>query len=239
MKREAVEDGDGRAPVAVDPVKEILASRGWSTRAAPASAPKPVTTLITPSGNPASSASSARRRTVPGGVFGGLDDQRVAGRQGRGELGGGQRQRRVPRGDGPDDAERLALGVVEHGDVAGGDLAALDLVGQPGVVVEVLGQGGQLGRASRAGACRCPGFPSGPVPRRAHHQVTEAAQQVPALGLAERSRHSGIFEGLRRPPRRRVDVVLVAAGGLVEDLQRGRVGAGEVFAAMTADQVLR
>ncbi len=51
-------------PVRVDPVKEIFASFGLSTSACPASAPRPVTTLTTPAGNPASSASSARRRIV-------------------------------------------------------------------------------------------------------------------------------------------------------------------------------
>ncbi len=63
MKRDAVEEAM-RAPVAVLPVNEILARRRSSTRAAPASAPKPVTTLMTPGGKPASSASAANRRTV-------------------------------------------------------------------------------------------------------------------------------------------------------------------------------
>ena len=53
-----------REPVPVLPVNEILASAGWSTRACPASAPNPVTTLTTPGGKPASSASSASRSTV-------------------------------------------------------------------------------------------------------------------------------------------------------------------------------
>ena len=47
-----------RRPVAVEPVKAILSTPGWSTSAAPV-APRPVTTLITPFGTPASTASSA------------------------------------------------------------------------------------------------------------------------------------------------------------------------------------
>ena len=53
-------------PTAVDPVKPILATSGWSTSRCPAVAPSPTTTLKTPSGMPASSASSARRRLVSG-----------------------------------------------------------------------------------------------------------------------------------------------------------------------------
>jgi len=43
-----------RAPVASEPVKVILAMSWCSTSAAPASGPKPATTLKTPSGKPAS-----------------------------------------------------------------------------------------------------------------------------------------------------------------------------------------
>ena len=48
-----------RAPVASEPVKVILATSGWSTKADPASAPSPVTTLNTPLGKPASRVSAA------------------------------------------------------------------------------------------------------------------------------------------------------------------------------------
>jgi hypothetical protein len=42
-----------RSPVARDPVKDRWSTSGWSASAAPASAPKPVTTLRTPAGTPA------------------------------------------------------------------------------------------------------------------------------------------------------------------------------------------
>lgn len=37
-----------------EPVKEILATSGWCVREVPAPGPKPVTTLTTPAGTPAS-----------------------------------------------------------------------------------------------------------------------------------------------------------------------------------------
>ena len=58
-------------PTAVEPVKAILSTPGWSTSAAPVS-PSPVTTLRTPSGKPASSASSPRRRAESGVCSAGL-----------------------------------------------------------------------------------------------------------------------------------------------------------------------
>src|SRR5574342_467552 len=52
-----------RWPVASDPVNAILATSGCSTSGAPTSAPKPVTTLTTPGGNPASSTSLTNSST--------------------------------------------------------------------------------------------------------------------------------------------------------------------------------
>src|SRR5207244_13169744 len=48
-----------RRPLTSEPVKLIFATSGCSTRAEPTSAPKPVTTLKTPSGSPASLVKSA------------------------------------------------------------------------------------------------------------------------------------------------------------------------------------
>ncbi len=59
-------------PVAVEPVKLTLAICGWLVSAAPHTAPLPVTTLKTPSGIPASLASSATRSRVSGVVSDGL-----------------------------------------------------------------------------------------------------------------------------------------------------------------------
>ena len=58
-------------PTAVEPVNATLSTPGWSTTAAPVS-PSPVTTLSTPAGMPASSASSPMRRAVSGVCSAGL-----------------------------------------------------------------------------------------------------------------------------------------------------------------------
>ena len=59
-------------PVGTEPVKVIPRTSGWRTRGAPASSPKPVTTLSTPGGMPASSASSASRSAESGVCSAGL-----------------------------------------------------------------------------------------------------------------------------------------------------------------------
>ncbi len=53
-------------PVAVSPVNAILPMPSCAAIAAPTEAPGPVTTLSTPGGSPASSASSAKRMAVSG-----------------------------------------------------------------------------------------------------------------------------------------------------------------------------
>lgn len=58
--------------VAVDPVKAILSTSGWSTSALPASLPYPLTILITPGGNPAFSISDAKYRIEMGVCSAGL-----------------------------------------------------------------------------------------------------------------------------------------------------------------------
>jgi hypothetical protein len=49
-------------PTSVEPVKATLSTPGWAAMAAPTTLPGPVTTLITPGGKPAFSASSASRK---------------------------------------------------------------------------------------------------------------------------------------------------------------------------------
>jgi len=61
-----------RSPVAVDPVKEILRTRGSVTSASPRVRPGPVTTDSTPSGSPASVKHRARASAVSGVVLAGL-----------------------------------------------------------------------------------------------------------------------------------------------------------------------
>ena len=59
-------------PTSVDPVNPILATSGCAMSRSPATEPGPTTTLTTPSGIPASSASSEKRRAVRGVSSAGL-----------------------------------------------------------------------------------------------------------------------------------------------------------------------
>ena len=59
-------------PTSPDPVNATLSTSWWEAIAAPAVGPNPGTTLITPSGTPASWASSAIRRAVSGVCSAGL-----------------------------------------------------------------------------------------------------------------------------------------------------------------------
>ncbi len=127
-----------RSPVAVEPVKAILSTPGWSTSAAPVG-PRPVMTLNTPLGTPASTASSASRMRRRRRDLGRLGDDGVA-RGERGEqLPAQEPERRVPGRDRGDDAERLAHRVgreVREGRAHG---VAVQLLGQARVEVAVAG----------------------------------------------------------------------------------------------------
>ena len=72
-----------RRPVAVLPVKAILAMPGCSAMYWPATLPKPGTMLTTPSGMPASAISSAIFSDVSGVISAGFITMRVAGRERR------------------------------------------------------------------------------------------------------------------------------------------------------------
>ena len=68
----------------------------------------PTTTLTTPSGSPASSASSPKRIALSGVSSAGFSTTVLPAASAGAELPGGDRQREVPGNDQPDDAERLA-----------------------------------------------------------------------------------------------------------------------------------
>ena len=97
-------------PTSVEPVKAIFATSGCSTRRCPQVRPGPTTTFTTPSGSPASSASSEKRRAVSGVSSAGFRTTVFPAASAGRELPGGDRQREVPGGDQSDDAERLADG---------------------------------------------------------------------------------------------------------------------------------
>ena len=59
-------------PTAVEPVKLTMSTSGWATRAAPATAPRPGTTLTPPGGMPASRHACANITLVSGVSSAGL-----------------------------------------------------------------------------------------------------------------------------------------------------------------------
>ena len=123
-------------PTSVEPVKPIFATSGCSISRWPATEPLPTTTFTTPSGIPASSASSASRSAESGVSSAGFSTTVLPARERRPELPGGDVEREVPRRDQPDDAERLAE---RHVDAARDrDRLAEVLVDRAGVVVEDL-----------------------------------------------------------------------------------------------------
>ena len=80
-------------PVEADPVKLTRSTSGWSTSAAPTSPPSPCTTLSTPDGTPASSASSAKNEADAGACSDGFTTaalpQKIAGNAFQATLGSG------------------------------------------------------------------------------------------------------------------------------------------------------
>ena len=113
-------------PTAVEPVNAILSTSGWSTSAAPVE-PSPVMTLSTPSGIPASSASSPRRSAVSGVCSAGLSTIVQPAASAGADLPGRHQQREVPGDDLAADADRLAPRVGEACSGSRPGASALDL----------------------------------------------------------------------------------------------------------------
>ena len=131
------------------PVKATLSTSMCAPRAAPAVGPKPGTTLMTPSGKPASWASSPIAQGGQRRLLGRLEHDGAAGRQRRAPLPRLHQQREIPRDDLPDHADRLVPRVAEI--VAlDRDRLAVDLVGPAGVVAVAFDGQRQVGvEASR------------------------------------------------------------------------------------------
>ena len=93
-------------PVSTEPVSETMSTSGCSTSAAPVSLP-PAMTLSTPLGRN-SAGELGQLERGHGRRLGGLEHDRVAGRQRRADLPDRHHQRVVPRRDLADHADRLA-----------------------------------------------------------------------------------------------------------------------------------
>jgi len=110
-------------------------------------------------------------------MFGGFHHYRAACGQGRSDLPGQKQQRRIPRGDCRYHAHRLAPGVDQVVRVRGGDLPALKLVGQPGVIVVPGSQAVHLADHLAVELARVVHFQLGKLLRVIGDQITQAAQQ--------------------------------------------------------------
>ena len=122
-------------PTSVEPVKAILSTPGWRASASPMTAPGPVTTLRTPSGSPASAASSARRSAVSGDWLAGLSTTELPVASAAPSFQARDDQRVVPRHDRGDDADRLAGDQRQRVGAGRADLA-VGLVDRLGVPLE-------------------------------------------------------------------------------------------------------
>ena len=153
-----------RWPVASDPVNATLATSGCSTSGAPTSGAEPgddVDDARREAGLLDQLHELERRRR---GELRRLDDDRVAGGERGRELPRQQQQRRVPRHDRRDDAERLVARVVER----------VGLVGRAGPRLRSCRPARRSSgttapctpsaRSSRRTACRCRALRSRPAP---------------------------------------------------------------------------
>ena len=115
-------------PISVEPVNATLSTSGWVARCIPIS-PGPVTMLTVPGGRSAWTHDVGEQHRRERRGRGGLEHDRVAGGQRRGDLPGQHQQREVPRDDLGRDAER-------PGDPA--REGVVELVRPAGVVPEVV-----------------------------------------------------------------------------------------------------
>ena len=147
-------------PTSVDPVKTILRTSSWSTSRWPTTEPLPGSTWKTPSGRPASRASSPIRIAVSGVRSAGLAITGLPGGQGGRQPPAQDRHGEVPRHDQPDDADRLLERDVEaarHRDL---------LAGQPL-------RGGRVVAQHVADVARLPAGLADRVARAGHLQLGE------------------------------------------------------------------
>ena len=135
-------------PTSPDPVNAILSTSPCAASAAPAVSPKPGTILTTPSGKPASWISCAEPQRRERRLLRRLEHDGAAGRERRRELPGRHHQRRVPRNDLPDHADRLAQRIgVEIAGLRQADGLAGQLGGPAGRVADHLAAHGDVGMA--------------------------------------------------------------------------------------------
>ena len=130
-------------PVGTEPVKATRLTFGCRAMASPVGRPVPVTMLTTPAGKHLA-ADFAEHRGRQRARLRRLEHHAIAGHQRRGQRVGGELDRMVERDDAPDRAVGLADGEMQVLG-RGRDGLAFDLGVQPGIVVERVAGGGDVG----------------------------------------------------------------------------------------------
>ena len=205
-------------PVGTEPVKAIRGTSGCATSAAPAVAPRPVTTLSTP-GRQQVGGDPGQLERGQRGLLTRLDDDRVAGGQRRGRLAGGELERVVERDDPADDAVGLPLGPRQRvGQRRAGD--APGLRGDPGEEADLLRRLRDVPAHAGQRVARVADVEAGQVLGLVGDPVGELAQQRRAALPAERRPRRG---GLAGGGHRGRDVLGAGVGDRAEDLLGRRV----------------
>ena len=164
-------------PVAVDPVNATLSTPGCPASAAPVSRDSPVTTLNTPGGKPACSNRAAKASVDAGecseGLTTNVQPAASAGATFQVISSSGEFHGVIAA----DHADRLPPRVHEVVRVGRGDLPALQLVGQPGVVQVPAAEPGRLADHLPVQLARVADLQAGQGRRVLGDQVGQAAQQ--------------------------------------------------------------
>ena len=190
------------------PVNEMKSTPGWAASAAPASSPRPGTTLSAPSGKPRLRREFGEPQRREAGVFGRLHHAGVADRKRGGDRAPEHLARVVPG----DDVAGHALRLVDGGDeiaVEERDRVAVQLVGGAAVIFEIARDRDRVGaRLSHrlAGVAR---LERGDLVDVVLDRAAEFRQQAPAFGGAEPA-PGALLERASRGGDREVDVARVA-----------------------------
>ncbi|CPI48523.1 Uncharacterised protein [Bordetella pertussis] len=160
------------------------------------------------------------------GVLGGLDHAGVAGRQRGADAAPEDLQGVVPGHHVAGDAVRLAQR--QHGiALLVGDGLAVQLVGRAAVVLEIAGDGDDVGAGLLERLAAIARFERGQLVAVLQHLERERKHEPAAFGGAEAA--PGALVGASRSLHRQVDVGGVAARDAVEFLSGGRIDDGNAF----------
>ncbi len=184
-------------PTASEPVKERWSMPGCAASAAPASSPRPGTTLSAPGGRPASTARRGEGERGQARLLGRLQHAGVAGGERGDDRAADDLHRVVPGDDVPGDAVRLAQGV----DGVAGEIRdglARQLVGGAAVELEVARQrpGVGAGLAERLADVAAPRAGRGPRTRSSTSRPSRASSRPRSAAVARP--HGAVEGGARR-----------------------------------------